>query len=96
MIAIARGILSLEDIEEILVHGQFVTLDEGAMQKVNENFLFLKKFSADKLIYGINTGFGPMAQYKIAPENSIQLQLNLIKGKIIAYDFMELCLYFRI
>ncbi len=80
MIAIARGILSLEDIEEILVHGQFVTLDEGAMQKVNENFLFLKKFSADKLIYGINTGFGPMAQYKVAPENSIQLQLNLIRS----------------
>src|SRR5690606_37043154 len=33
-----------------------------------------------KLIYGINTGFGPMAQYKINDEDREQLQYNLIRS----------------
>src|SRR5690606_25715432 len=33
-----------------------------------------------KLIYGINTGFGPMAQYKVSAENVLQLQYNLIRS----------------
>src|SRR4029077_16119712 len=36
--------------------------------------------SSDKVIYGINTGFGPMAQYKISDENLLQLQYNLIRS----------------
>ena len=43
-------------------------------------FNSLKHFSTGKLIYGINTGFGPMAQYKISDENRIQLQYNLIRS----------------
>lgn len=43
-------------------------LDRLAVEKVEINFAFLKKFS-NKLIYGINTGFGPMAQYKVSEEN---------------------------
>ena len=50
------------------------------MKKVETNFQFLKSFSSNKLIYGINTGFGPMAQYKITEENLLQLQYNLIRS----------------
>ena len=39
-----------------------VALDEQAMQGVRNCYQFLRTFSHDKLIYGINTGFGPMAQ----------------------------------
>ena len=41
---------------------------------------FLKIFPTNKLIYGINTGFGPMAQYKVSEENLLQLQYNLIRS----------------
>ena len=55
-------------------------MDEAALQKVDTNFNFLKSFSSHKLIYGINTGFGPMAQYKVNEENVLQLQYNLIRS----------------
>lgn len=50
------------------------------MENVADNFRFLTEFSADKLIYGINTGFGPMAQYKVENGNLLGLQYNLIRS----------------
>jgi len=47
---------------------------------VKESFAFLKKFSKDKIIYGINTGFGPMAQYRVSDDKLGQLQYNLIRS----------------
>ena len=47
---------------------------------VKESFDFLKEFSKDKIIYGINTGFGPMAQYRIENEELEQLQYNLVRS----------------
>ncbi|MCP4976740.1 MAG: aromatic amino acid lyase, partial [Maribacter sp.] len=41
---------------------------------------FLREFSENKIIYGVNTGFGPMAQYKIKDYERIQLQYNLIRS----------------
>ena len=40
----------------------------------------LPEFSNNKIIYGVNTGFGPMAQYKIKDSERIQLQYNLIRS----------------
>ena len=36
--------------------------------------------SSDKIIYGINTGFGPMAQYRVKDEERNELQYNLIRS----------------
>ncbi|OFY88029.1 MAG: histidine ammonia-lyase [Bacteroidetes bacterium RIFCSPLOWO2_12_FULL_35_15] len=79
-IKIGAGILSYEKCYEVLVDQQMIELDEVAMARVFESFYFLKEFIKDKLIYGINTGFGPMAQYKINNEDQIQLQYNLIRS----------------
>ena len=57
-----------------------MSLDEAALLNVSENHSFLRRFSDHKLIYGINTGFGPMAQFKVSPENVLQLQYNLIRS----------------
>jgi len=80
MIQIGQSTLSLEDFAELVVKHKEVALDKAAMDKVKANFEFLKKFSSNKLIYGINTGFGPMAQYKVSEENILQLQYNLIRS----------------
>jgi histidine ammonia-lyase len=69
MIHVGDRALSLNDFSEILFKGKAVVLDAGAVEQVDTNYSFLKKFSANKLIYGINTGFGPMAQYKVSEEN---------------------------
>ncbi|MDP9047152.1 MAG: aromatic amino acid ammonia-lyase [Bacteroidota bacterium] len=80
MISVGQGTLSLDDFSELIFEEQELELNEEALRKVELNFSFLKKFSSNKLIYGINTGFGPMAQYKVNEENILQLQYNLIRS----------------
>ncbi len=80
MIYIGAKPLSLNNFSDILYKGKKVMLDKAAVEKVAVNFQFLKSFSSNKLIYGINTGFGPMAQYKVSDENLLQLQYNLIRS----------------
>ena len=80
MIDIGGRILSLENFAEILFKEKGVRLDATALEKVDTNYHFLKDFSNGKLIYGINTGFGPMAQYKVAEDKRVQLQYNLIRS----------------
>ncbi len=80
MIYVGDTLLSLKDFSAVLYKGEKVALDTAAVEKVAENFEFLKSFSSHKLIYGINTGFGPMAQYKVSEENLLQLQYNLIRS----------------
>ncbi len=80
MISVGERMLSVEDMSEILFKGRSVTLSAASMEKVRKNHNFLKQFSFNKLIYGINTGFGPMAQYKISEEHLLELQYNLIRS----------------
>ena len=55
--------LSLAEFEAIIFGNQKVTISDTVLNRVNESFNFLKEFSGNKVIYGVNTGFGPMAQY---------------------------------
>src|ERR1700757_3050405 len=72
--------LTLSTCKQILIDNQVIEIDDAALQRVYESHYFLKEFIKDKLIYGINTGFGPMAQYRISPDDQIQLQYNLIRS----------------
>ncbi|MBS1733596.1 MAG: aromatic amino acid lyase [Bacteroidetes bacterium] len=80
MVHVGERALSLSDFSDILFKEKEVVLDKSALEKVEVNFNFLKSFSSNKLIYGINTGFGPMAQYKVSESNLLQLQYNLIRS----------------
>lgn len=44
------------------------------------DFLNLEIESNDKIVYGINTGFGPMASHIITKDNLLELQENLIRS----------------
>ncbi|NVM64820.1 histidine ammonia-lyase [Mucilaginibacter sp. SG538B] len=72
--------LTLDDFYQVIFNSATIAPDEQALQKVEASFNFLGNFSSNKLIYGINTGFGPMAQYKVSDENRLQLQYNLIRS----------------
>lgn len=80
MVDIGSRSLSLKNFSDIVFKEDQITLNSAALEKVDASFQFLKHFSTGKLIYGINTGFGPMAQYKISDENRLQLQYNLIRS----------------
>jgi len=80
MIKVGQDKLSYTDFEQVLYHNEEVQLAAGALENVEKNFSFLKSYSQNKIIYGINTGLGPMAQYKISEEDQRQLQYNLIRS----------------
>ncbi|MCP9200476.1 aromatic amino acid ammonia-lyase [Gramella sp. GC03-9] len=72
--------LELRDFYRVLFENEKVELDAASLKRLDDSFNFLKEFSRNKIIYGVNTGFGPMAQYKISDGDRIQLQLNLIRS----------------
>src|ERR1700748_873021 len=80
MVRVGQDVLTLNDFSAIVFKKAPVDIPAAALEKVNTNFEFLKQFSSNKLIYGINTGFGPMAQYKVSEENLLHLQYNLIRS----------------
>ena len=70
----------LDFLEKVILEGQPLELSAAAKRSITECFDFLKTFSSDKIIYGINTCFGPMAQYRIDDASLTQLQYNIIRS----------------
>ncbi|AYZ14099.1 aromatic amino acid lyase [Chryseobacterium arthrosphaerae] len=75
-----NNFLELKDFQKIIIGNEKIELDESLLSRVDTSFQFLKEFSKNKVIYGVNTGFGPMAQFKISDEDTHQLQYNLIRS----------------
>jgi len=80
MVKIGDKKISADDFYKVLINNLELNLDEEALRKVYRSHYFLKEFTREKLIYGINTGFGPMAQYRINHDDQIKLQYNLIRS----------------
>ena len=82
--------LDFTDFHRVLFDNEEIELGEDSRKRLEDSFKFLKEFSQNKIIYGVNTGFGPMAQYKINDEDKVKLQLNLIRSHCSgAGDLME-------
>ncbi|MCX2678323.1 aromatic amino acid ammonia-lyase [Galbibacter sp. EGI 63066] len=75
-----NGKLDVEDFYKVLFQQETIRVDENVFKIIDESHTFLKDFSENKVIYGVNTGFGPMAQYKIEDSKRTQLQYNLIRS----------------
>lgn len=99
---IINEFLSLKDFISIIIDNDKVDVSEKVLCRVEESFEFLKTFSLNKVIYGVNTGFGPMAQYRIKPEDQLQLQFNLIRshssgtGKQLSPTFVKSAMLARL
>ena len=80
MIKIGDRDITINEINEILFGNAPIEISKSALLRVNQSFKFLKEFSKGKVIYGINTGFGPMVQYKVSEKDQQELQYNLIRS----------------
>jgi len=72
--------LNIKDFYPVLFKSEKLSLDEKTIENVKCNFDFLSDYLNGKIIYGINTGLGPMAQYKIEDSKRRELQYNLIRS----------------
>jgi len=75
-----KDALNFESFYTVLFLNNKIELDNEILERISRSFEFLKEFSENKIIYGVNTGFGPMAQYKIKEKDRKQLQYNLIRS----------------
>eukprot|EP00095_Tigriopus_kingsejongensis_P000799 snap_masked-scaffold4959_size5187-processed-gene-0.1 protein:Tk00799 transcript:snap_masked-scaffold4959_size5187-processed-gene-0.1-mRNA-1 annotation:"histidine ammonia-lyase" len=74
------GNTGLESLETLYrTDGTGVTLDDGARTAVEAGAACIAQAVAgDTAVYGVNTGFGKLANTRIKAEDAAQLQLNLI------------------
>ncbi len=72
--------MNLQNLAEYTFNKKTISIDLPIKEKIESSFSFLTEFSNDKIIYGINTGFGPMAQFKIDDTKLNELQYNLIRS----------------
>lgn len=72
--------LQLRDVQYIVEKNELIQISEQTRSKVEDCYSFLDSFAKDKVIYGINTGFGPMAQWRIDEDHLKELQYNIIRS----------------
>ncbi len=97
------GKLSLQDLRRIKDEKTFITLDEGASNKINKaNETILNIIKDDRTVYGVNTGFGLLANTKIAKEDLEDLQRRIVLshsagiGEYIPNDSVRLMITLKI
>lgn len=71
---------TIGQIEALLFEDKELEIATEALAKVETCYSFLQTFVKEKVIYGINTGFGPMAQYRVEDDVLRQLQYNIIRS----------------
>jgi histidine ammonia-lyase len=75
-----KYVFSWDRVKRILVEKERIEERELPMDQVTKCYEFLKEFSKAKVIYGINTGFGPMAQWRVDDRFLTNLQYNIIRS----------------
>ncbi len=73
--------LTIEDVVNVARYRFDVSLDEGARKKVLASREVIDRaLKEDRTVYGVNTGFGELANVSIAPKDLAALQVNLIRS----------------
>ncbi len=73
--------LTIDDIVAIGIGDKAVALEPAALERCRRSRAFLEEqVAARRIIYGVNTSFGPMCNKIIADEDLGALQVNLIRS----------------
>ena len=73
--------LSLNDIAAVALHDEPVHIANAARPRIQASRQVIEEISTrDIPIYGVNTGFGRLADVRVAPDELRQLQVNLVRS----------------
>ena len=81
MIELTGEKLTIEDVVAAARHGlQVAPLSNTVIAHMNQSYQWIHDsvYKTYRIIYGVNTGFGPLARTRIAPEQARQLSRNII------------------
>ena len=71
--------LTLEQVEEVALGKASVRIDPKAISKINKCRKYVEKIvDTEKIVYGINTGFGKLCRERISKKDIEKLQENLV------------------
>lgn len=81
MVILTGNTLSLEEIKKVVIDKEKVRASEESMVAVKESYAAVKRIvNEERVIYGINTGFGKFSDVLINQKDVKDLQLNLIRS----------------
>lgn len=72
--------INISQVGDVALRLQSLSITKESHTRLKKNFEYLKKRAEKEVIYGLNTGFGPMAHIFISKEKQIELQYNLIRS----------------
>ena len=73
--------LTIHDVERVARHGARVRLAESAVERMADTRRVIEDILASgKVVYGVNTGFGKLAEVRISDDQLDRLQLNLLRS----------------
>ncbi len=73
--------LSLAEMEAVAVYGCKAQVAPEAVRRVRAGRELIERILADgQTVYGVNTGFGKLADVRVAPDKLAQLQTNLVRS----------------
>lgn len=73
--------LSLAEIESVAQAARPVTIAAGAGARVRQGREFIEQIlAAGETVYGVNTGFGKLADVRIPADKLAELQINLVRS----------------
>jgi histidine ammonia-lyase len=81
VIHLVPGAITLEQLQTIHAGGGRLVIDEAARERVRASAAVVQRAAQGGTpVYGVNTGFGKLANQRIAPDELERLQLNLIRS----------------
>ncbi|MGD9395262.1 MAG: histidine ammonia-lyase [Candidatus Thorarchaeota archaeon] len=73
--------LTLEDVVQVARHNESVTLHDSAVPRIKSSRAVVETAVKEgDVVYGVNTGFGDLADVSINKEDLARLQVNLIRS----------------
>jgi histidine ammonia-lyase len=80
-VLISGNDLTLEQLYDVAMGGAEVALDPRARARMEASRAVIDRLVASgRTAYGVNTGFGDLAEVRISPDQIRQLQLNLVRS----------------
>ena len=81
MLTLSGKKLSLHQIAQVAHQREQVSLSDEARARVIESRRVVEQITGSgRVVYGVNTGFGKLADFTIAPSELRELQLNLVRS----------------
>ncbi len=80
-LSIARTSLTIADVAAVAINDRHVTVSEEAIEAIESARACVDAAaSGADPVYGINTGFGSLSRHRVAPDETAEIQRNLLRS----------------